>query len=79
MSGTPGTTGRLEKVVVPVLPYVETFELGVACEVFGFDRSDDGLPTYDFHLVAATSDPVRTRFATPSRCRTRSISSTTPT
>ncbi|WP_241386300.1 GlxA family transcriptional regulator [Rhodococcus sp. CH91] len=61
MAGTPGA-GKLEKVVVPLLPYVETFELGVACEVFGFDRSDDGLPTYDFHLVAASSEPVRTRF-----------------
>ncbi|SUE14267.1 AraC family transcriptional regulator [Rhodococcus gordoniae] len=62
VSGTPRISGRLEKVVVPLLPYVETFELGVACEVFGFDRSDDGLPTYDFHLVAASTEPVRTRF-----------------
>ncbi|MEU5842617.1 helix-turn-helix domain-containing protein [Rhodococcus sp. NPDC047139] len=62
MSGTTATTGRLEKVAVPLLPCVETFELGVACEVFGFDRSDDGLPTYDFRLVATTAEPVRTRF-----------------
>ena len=35
----------LAKVVVPLMPMTEAFELGVACEVFGFDRSDDGLPT----------------------------------
>ncbi|MGC0364313.1 transcriptional regulator GlxA family with amidase domain [Rhodococcus sp. 27YEA15] len=52
----------LENVVVPLLPMTEAFELGVACEVFGFDRSDDGLPTYDFSLVAAVDEPIRTRF-----------------
>jgi transcriptional regulator GlxA family with amidase domain len=52
----------LKTVVVPLLPRVETFELGVACEVFGFDRSDDGLPTYDFTLIRATPQPVTTRF-----------------
>jgi len=53
---------KLEKVVVPVLPRTEMFELGVACEVFGFDRSDDGLPTYDFSLIAGSPTPSRTRF-----------------
>lgn len=52
----------LSKVVVPLLPLTEAFELGVACEVFGFDRSDEGLPVYDFSLVAAVPDPIRTRF-----------------
>ncbi|WP_072813151.1 GlxA family transcriptional regulator [Rhodococcus zopfii] len=52
----------LQTVVVPLLPRVEVFELGVACEVFGFDRSDDGLPTYDFTLVRGTPQPVTTRF-----------------
>lgn len=52
----------LRKVVVPLLPMTATFEMGVACEVFGLDRSDDGLPVYDFHLVAATPDPIRTQF-----------------
>lgn len=52
----------LEKVIVPLLPSVEPFELGVACEVFGFDRSDDGLPTYDFSLIAGSPEPVRTHF-----------------
>lgn len=44
------------------MPLTEAFELGVACEVFGFDRSDDGLPTYDFSLVAGSPEPIRTRF-----------------
>lgn len=52
----------LHKVVVPLLPLTEAFELGVACEVFGFDRSDDGLPTYDFTLVAGSPEPITTRF-----------------
>lgn len=52
----------LKTVVVPLLPFAEVFELGVACEVFGYDRSDDGLPVYDFSLVAATPEPVSTRF-----------------
>ena len=39
---------------------VEPFELGVICEVFGSDRSDDGLPVYDFAVVAAGPGPVRT-------------------
>ncbi|MBY6539049.1 helix-turn-helix domain-containing protein [Rhodococcus sp. BP-349] len=52
----------LTKVVVPLMPLTEAFELGVACEVFGFDRSDDGLPVYDFSLIAAVPDPIRTRF-----------------
>ena len=52
----------LAKVVVPLMPMTEAFELGVACEVFGFDRSDDGLPTYDFSLIAAVPGPIRTRF-----------------
>lgn len=51
----------LKKVVVPLLPLTEAFELGVACEVFGFDRSDDGLPTYDFSLVAGVPETIRTR------------------
>ncbi|MCW4355608.1 helix-turn-helix domain-containing protein [Hoyosella sp. YIM 151337] len=51
----------INKVAVLVPPCAETFELGVACEVFGVDRADDGLPTYDFSLVAAAPGPVRTR------------------
>ncbi|MGB6049573.1 MAG: helix-turn-helix domain-containing protein [Rhodococcus sp. (in: high G+C Gram-positive bacteria)] len=52
----------LKRVVVPLLPLTEQFELGVACEVFGFDRSDEGLPTYDFSLIAGVAEPIRSRF-----------------
>jgi transcriptional regulator GlxA family with amidase domain len=47
-------------VVVPVDDGVAPFELGVACELFGLDRSDQGLPTYRFALAAAHERPVRT-------------------
>jgi transcriptional regulator GlxA family with amidase domain len=35
------------------------FELGVICEVFGVDRRDDGLPAYDFGVVAGEPGPIR--------------------
>jgi transcriptional regulator GlxA family with amidase domain len=38
---------------------VATFELGVLCEVFGTDRSDQGLPVYDFAVVACAEPPLR--------------------
>src|SRR5438874_13319384 len=36
------------------------FELSVACEVFGLDRSDLGVPWYRFFVCAAEDPPVRT-------------------
>lgn len=33
------------------------FEFGVACEAFGLDRTDDGVPNFDFRVV--TPDPGR--------------------
>jgi len=44
-------TPRLDSVAVLVLPGVAPFELGVACEVFGIDRSDDGVPGAHFAVV----------------------------
>ena len=38
---------------------VAAFELGVICEVFGLDRTDQGLPGYDFAVVAAEDPPLR--------------------
>jgi transcriptional regulator GlxA family with amidase domain len=54
--------GRLSisNVAVPVADGVAPFELGVACELFALDRSDDGLPAYDFALCSATDAPVMT-------------------
>ena len=37
------------------------FEFGVACEAFGLDRSDDGVPNFDFRIVAAEPGPVRSK------------------
>ncbi len=39
---------------------VGAFGLGVVSEVFGYDRSDDGLPSYDFAVVAERPGAVRT-------------------
>jgi transcriptional regulator GlxA family with amidase domain len=35
------------------------FEFGTICEVFGIDRSDDGLPSYDFGVVAGEAPQLR--------------------
>ncbi|MDQ0949764.1 transcriptional regulator GlxA family with amidase domain [Streptomyces phaeochromogenes] len=43
----------LNNVAVVLLDGVHPFELGVVCEVFGLDRSDEGLPVYDFAVVSA--------------------------
>ena len=38
---------------------VPSLGLGVACEVFGIDRTDDGLPAYDFAVVAGEPGTLR--------------------
>ncbi len=50
----------LANVATVVLDGVHPFELGVVCEVFGLDRSDEGLPRYDFAVVSAEGPRVRT-------------------
>jgi transcriptional regulator GlxA family with amidase domain len=49
----------LGNVAVVVLDGFLPFELGVLCEVFGVDRTDDGLPGYDFAVVAGERGPLR--------------------
>jgi transcriptional regulator GlxA family with amidase domain len=49
----------LKNVAVVVLNGFGAFELGVVCEVFGLDRTDDGLPAYDFAVVAGEPGPLR--------------------
>jgi transcriptional regulator GlxA family with amidase domain len=44
---------------VVVVHGFQPFEFGTICEVFGLDRSDDGLPGYDFAVVAGEPPPVR--------------------
>jgi len=50
----------LNRVAVIALDGIAPFELGVVCEVFGTDRSDDGLPSYDFAICSLDGAPVRT-------------------
>lgn len=50
----------LRKVAVLLFPGIHLFEFGVACEAFGYDRSDDGLPSYDFVVASETAEPVPT-------------------
>jgi len=45
----------LRSVAALVHPGVSVFELGIACEVFGVDRTPEGLPAFD--LAIATEHP----------------------
>ncbi|MER6344110.1 GlxA family transcriptional regulator [Streptomyces sp. NPDC001595] len=49
----------LQNVAAVLVDGVNPFELGVVCEVFGVDRSDDGLPVYDFAAVSAEGPVLR--------------------
>lgn len=37
------------------------FEFGVACEAFGLDRSDDGVPNFDFRILAPEPGVVQSK------------------
>jgi transcriptional regulator GlxA family with amidase domain len=50
----------LRKVAILLFPGMHPFEFGVACEAFGVDRSDQGLPVYEFVAASETADPVPT-------------------
>ncbi len=49
----------LSNVVALVSDGFSAFELAVVCEVFGLDRSDQGLPVFDFAVVAVEEPPLR--------------------
>src|ERR1700683_3274455 len=49
----------LRNVAVVVVTGFLPFEFGTVCEVFGVDRSDDGLPRYNFAVVAGEPPPLR--------------------
>jgi transcriptional regulator GlxA family with amidase domain len=51
--------GMLRNIAVVALHGFSPFELGVVCEVFGSDRTDEGLPSYDFAVVAGERGPLR--------------------
>ncbi|MFD9907847.1 GlxA family transcriptional regulator [Streptomyces sp. NPDC059063] len=50
----------LSNVAAVLLDGVHPFELGVVCEVFGLDRSDEGLPVYDFAVASAEGPALST-------------------
>lgn len=50
----------LRNVAAVVGDPVAAFELGVVCEVFGLDRTGDGLPGYDFAVCAVSPGLVPT-------------------
>lgn len=50
----------IKKVVALIFPGIHPFEFGVACEAFGIDRSDEGLPVYDFYVASPDEQPVPT-------------------
>ncbi|MFS0865851.1 GlxA family transcriptional regulator [Microbacterium sp. 179-B 1A2 NHS] len=45
----------IKTVACVVMPGFAPFEFGLACEAFGLDRTDDGIPNFDFRIV--TPDP----------------------
>lgn len=53
------TDDMLRNVAVVVLDRFSPFELGVVCEVFGVDRTGEGLPGYDLAVVAGERGPLR--------------------
>ncbi|GAA1651158.1 GlxA family transcriptional regulator [Georgenia ruanii] len=50
----------ITNVAALVYDGVAPFELGVVCESWGVDRSDDGLPTFDFAVCAPRPGTVAT-------------------
>ncbi|MFC8600101.1 helix-turn-helix domain-containing protein [Isoptericola sp. NPDC057191] len=55
----------IRKVAAVVVPGVAPFELGVAYEVFGIDRSDTGGPAFEFTLCTPRPGPVPTKGGFP--------------
>lgn len=51
---------RLRDVAAIAGQGVGTFGLGVFSEIFGFDRTADGLPGFDYAVVAGEPGPLRT-------------------
>ena len=42
--------GMLKNIAVVLIDQTAPFEFGVVCEVFGIDRTDDGVPAFDFRV-----------------------------
>ncbi|HWS35263.1 MAG TPA: helix-turn-helix domain-containing protein [Actinoplanes sp.] len=50
----------LRSVAVIAMDEVAVFEMGVLCELFGYDRTAEGLPAYEFAVCSAGGAPVTT-------------------
>jgi transcriptional regulator GlxA family with amidase domain len=59
MSEVPAIIGGVD-VVALVGERVAAFELGIVCQVFGLDRTDDGLPSHEFAVCGARPGLVPT-------------------
>jgi AraC family transcriptional activator FtrA len=59
---TPGGGAplKLDKVAVVIDDGVSTFEFAIPCEVFGIDRSAQGMPKFEFAVCSPRPEPVRT-------------------
>ncbi len=53
----------MRSVAVIVLPGFAPFEFGLACEAFGLDRSDDGIPNFDFRILTPEPGVVPSNLA----------------
>lgn len=51
----------MKTVAVIVQDGFAPFEFGVACEAFGLDRSDDGIPNFDFRIVTPEPGAVASK------------------
>jgi len=51
----------MKTVACLIQPGFSPFEFGIACEVFGLDRADDGVPNFDFRIVSADPGEVRSK------------------
>ncbi|WP_432502501.1 GlxA family transcriptional regulator [Kineococcus arenarius] len=49
----------LRSVAVVVGEAFSTFEFAIGCEVFGIDRTDEGVPAFDFAVCSPGGAPVR--------------------
>ena len=58
---TGGGPMPLRKIAVIIDEGVAAFEFAIPIEVFGTDRSDDGLPVYDFSVCSVRPGPVRSQ------------------
>lgn len=57
----PFTRDKLRNIAVIATDQLSIFELAVAAEVFGIDRTDDGVPAYDFAVCSVGRGPLRSQ------------------